>query len=98
MKLLRYGPPGREKPGLVDRDGRIRDLSAAVRDIDGAALAPAELALLARLDPASLPLVEGRRGSGRVSPMSPRSSRSGSITACTRKRPASRSRANRSSL
>src|SRR5579862_2561213 len=59
MKLLRYGPPGREKPGPVDRDGRIRDLSAAVRDIDGAALAPAELARLARLDPASLPLVEG---------------------------------------
>ena len=37
MKLLRYGPLGREKPGLFDRDGKIRDLSGAVRDIDGEA-------------------------------------------------------------
>ena len=59
MKLLRYGPPGQEKPGLLDRDGKIRDLSGAVRDIDGAALAPAELDRLRRLDPASLPLVPG---------------------------------------
>lgn len=59
MKLLRYGPPGQEKPGLVDRDGRIRDLSGAVGDIDGAALAPASLDRLRRLDPASLPLVSG---------------------------------------
>ncbi|MBV9203066.1 MAG: 2-hydroxyhepta-2,4-diene-1,7-dioate isomerase, partial [Alphaproteobacteria bacterium] len=43
MKLLRYGPPGQEKPGLLDRDGKIRDLSGAVRDIDGEALAPASL-------------------------------------------------------
>jgi 2-keto-4-pentenoate hydratase/2-oxohepta-3-ene-1,7-dioic acid hydratase in catechol pathway len=59
MKLLRYGPPGREKPGLLDRDGRIRDLSAAVRDIDGEALAPASLDRLRRLDPTSLQLVPG---------------------------------------
>ncbi len=59
MKLLRYGPPGQEKPGLVDRDGKIRDLSQTVRDIDGAALAPASLDRLRRLDPASLPLVSG---------------------------------------
>ena len=59
MKLLRYGPPGQEKPGLLDRDGKIRDLSGAVRDIDGAALAPAELDRLRRLDPATLPLVPG---------------------------------------
>jgi 2-keto-4-pentenoate hydratase/2-oxohepta-3-ene-1,7-dioic acid hydratase in catechol pathway len=59
MKLLRYGPPGQEKPGLLDRDGKIRDLSAAVRDIDGEALAPASLDRLRRLDPATLPLVSG---------------------------------------
>jgi 2-keto-4-pentenoate hydratase/2-oxohepta-3-ene-1,7-dioic acid hydratase in catechol pathway len=59
MKLLRYGPAGQEKPGLVDRDGKIRDLSGTVRDIDGAALAPAALDRLRRLDPATLPLVAG---------------------------------------
>ena len=59
MKLLRYGPAGQEKPGLVDRDGKIRDLSGTVRDIDGAALAPAALDRLRRLDPATLPLVSG---------------------------------------
>jgi ureidoglycolate lyase len=59
MKLLRYGPPGQEKPGLLDRDGKIRDLSGAIRDIDGAALASSELDRLRRLDPASLPLVPG---------------------------------------
>jgi 2-keto-4-pentenoate hydratase/2-oxohepta-3-ene-1,7-dioic acid hydratase in catechol pathway len=59
MKLLRYGPAGQEKPGLVDRDGKIRDLSGMVGDIDGAALAPAALARLRGVDPASLPLVPG---------------------------------------
>jgi 2-keto-4-pentenoate hydratase/2-oxohepta-3-ene-1,7-dioic acid hydratase in catechol pathway len=59
MKLLRYGPPGQEKPGLLDRDGNIRDLSATVRDIDGTALTPASLDRLRRLDPATLPLVSG---------------------------------------
>jgi 2-keto-4-pentenoate hydratase/2-oxohepta-3-ene-1,7-dioic acid hydratase in catechol pathway len=59
MKLLRYGPAGREKPGLLDRDGRMRDLSGAVRDIEGEALAPASLERLRRLDPASLPVVPG---------------------------------------
>ena len=59
MKLLRYGPVGQEKPGLLDRDGRIRDLSGAVRDIAGEALAPASLDRLRRLDPATLPLVPG---------------------------------------
>jgi 2-keto-4-pentenoate hydratase/2-oxohepta-3-ene-1,7-dioic acid hydratase in catechol pathway len=59
MKLLRYGPAGHEKPGLLDRDGKIRDLSGAVRDIDGEALSPASLDRLRRLDPASLPLVSG---------------------------------------
>ena len=59
MKLLRYGPAGQEKPGLVDRDGKIRDLSGAVKDIDGAALSPASLTKLRAIDPASLPLVSG---------------------------------------
>jgi 2-keto-4-pentenoate hydratase/2-oxohepta-3-ene-1,7-dioic acid hydratase in catechol pathway len=59
MKLLRYGEPGRERPGLLDRDGRIRDLSGHVADIGPAELSRDRLAALSRLDPASLPLVEG---------------------------------------
>jgi ureidoglycolate lyase/2,4-diketo-3-deoxy-L-fuconate hydrolase len=59
MKLLRYGPPGQEKPGLLDRDGKIRDLSHIVRDIAGEALAPASLDRLRRLDPSTLPVVSG---------------------------------------
>ncbi len=59
MKLLRYGPAGREKPGLVDRNGKIRDLSGMVGDIDGETLAPASLDRLRGIDPASLPLVSG---------------------------------------
>src|SRR5713101_7355018 len=59
MKLLRYGAPGQEKPGLLDRDGKIRDLSGTVGDIDGAALAPASLDRLRRLDTGTLPLVSG---------------------------------------
>ncbi|MDO5614331.1 MAG: ureidoglycolate lyase [Paracoccus sp. (in: a-proteobacteria)] len=59
MKLLRYGPKGQEKPGLLDADGGIRDLSAHVDDIAGAALTPDGLARLAALDPAGLPLVSG---------------------------------------
>ncbi|MFN4202752.1 MAG: fumarylacetoacetate hydrolase family protein [Tabrizicola sp.] len=59
MKLLRYGPKGDEKPGLLDADGRIRDLSAHVADIGGEALSPASLQRLAALDPLSLPLVPG---------------------------------------
>ena len=59
MKLVRYGAMGQEKPGLLDRSGRIRDLSAHVKDITGDVLSPAGLAKLAALDPASLPLVDG---------------------------------------
>ena len=59
MKLLRYGLRGEEKPGLLDADGRIRDLSGFVADIGPAEVAPGCLAKLAALDPASLPLVEG---------------------------------------
>ncbi|ABC22926.1 fumarylacetoacetate hydrolase family protein [Rhodospirillum rubrum] len=60
MKLLRYGPVGRERPGLIDADGRIRDLSDYLADFAGASLGPASLARLSNLDPADLPLVEGQ--------------------------------------
>ncbi|WP_343592281.1 ureidoglycolate lyase [Paracidovorax wautersii] len=59
MKLLRYGPLGQEKPGLLDAAGTLRDLSAHVADIDGAALSPDSLARLRALDPATLPAVPG---------------------------------------
>ena len=56
MKLLRYGPAGRERPGMVDSSGAVRDLSGVVKEIDGAALSPSELARLRALDAESLPL------------------------------------------
>ena len=59
MKLLRYGPKGQEKPGLMDATGTIRDLSAHVTDITPDVLSPAGLARIAAIDPASLPAVEG---------------------------------------
>jgi len=59
MKLLRYGPPGQEKPGLLDPDGKIRDVSHVVSDIAAEALAPASLDRLRRLDPSTLPVVPG---------------------------------------
>lgn len=60
MKLVRYGPAGREKPGLIDADGVLRDLTRKLRDIDATALAPASLAALRRLDTRRLPAVKGR--------------------------------------
>ncbi|TIN17836.1 MAG: fumarylacetoacetate hydrolase family protein [Mesorhizobium sp.] len=59
MKLLRYGEAGSERPGLLDADGTIRDLSAHVTDIAGKALDPASLEILSKLDPKSLPAVSG---------------------------------------
>ena len=59
MKLCRFGPKGAEKPGLIDSDGRIRDLSGHVADITGAEIGADGLARLAAINPASLPLVEG---------------------------------------
>jgi 2-keto-4-pentenoate hydratase/2-oxohepta-3-ene-1,7-dioic acid hydratase in catechol pathway len=59
MKLLRYGETGSEKPGLLDADGTIRDLSGHVADIGGNVLEPASLASLAKLDPKTLPAVAG---------------------------------------
>ena len=58
MKLLRYGPPGAEKPAMLDKDGTIRCLSSVIRDIDGFALSDAALKMLAGLDPATLPKVD----------------------------------------
>ncbi len=57
MKFLRYGRPGAEKPAMLDAQGTIRDISAHVSDLAGAALDPANLAKLAKLDPATLPAV-----------------------------------------
>ncbi|UEM23519.1 ureidoglycolate lyase [Skermanella mucosa] len=59
MKLLRYGPPGAEKPGILDAEGRIRDLSGVIDDIGPATLDDASLDRLRAIDPATLPLVEG---------------------------------------
>ncbi|MBR0718472.1 fumarylacetoacetate hydrolase family protein [Bradyrhizobium liaoningense] len=59
MKLLRYGPKGKEKPGLLDTSGRVRDLSGIVDDIAGDVLAPESLARLRGIAPETLPLVAG---------------------------------------
>ncbi|UUP19791.1 fumarylacetoacetate hydrolase family protein [Nitratireductor thuwali] len=59
MKLVRYGAPGAEKPGLIDADGNVRDLSGKIDDVAGAAIAPESLIALSSLDAAALPLVEG---------------------------------------
>ena len=59
MKLVRFGEAGQERPGLIDTNGDLRDLSAEVADIDGAALAPETLGWLAALDASTLPLVNG---------------------------------------
>ena len=61
MKLLRYGPKGQEKPGLLDQNGQIRDLSDHLDDLTGAALSDAALAILADLDPTTLPVVTPER-------------------------------------
>jgi 2-keto-4-pentenoate hydratase/2-oxohepta-3-ene-1,7-dioic acid hydratase in catechol pathway len=59
MKLVRYGQSGHEKPGLIDPEGKLRDLSHFVPDIAGESLSPASLARLAKIEPESLPLVAG---------------------------------------
>ena len=60
MKLVRYGAIGQEKPGLIDKSGQLRDLSAQLKDLSGDAFSPASLAKIAALDPASLPAVSGK--------------------------------------
>jgi hypothetical protein len=59
MKLLRFGQPGEEKPGVLDGEGAVRDLSALIEDIDSSVLSPAMLAKIAALDIKSLPVVGG---------------------------------------
>jgi 2-keto-4-pentenoate hydratase/2-oxohepta-3-ene-1,7-dioic acid hydratase in catechol pathway len=59
MKLVRYGAAGREKPGMIDGDGRIRDLSGVIPDLAGATLSAKSLAKLAKIKPATLPPVRG---------------------------------------
>ena len=51
MKLVRYGKPGKEKPGLVDAAGKLRDLSEIIGDIDGETLSPSVLARLSKIKP-----------------------------------------------
>ena len=60
MKLLRFGPQGQEKPGLLDASGTIRDLSGIVDDIAGSVLSDASLARLREIDPSTLPAVTGQ--------------------------------------
>ncbi len=64
MKLVRYGRAGAEKPGLIDQDGTLRDLSRVVRDITPAVLSPAGLKRLRAVKPSRLPVVRGRRRLG----------------------------------
>ncbi|MCC7042992.1 MAG: ureidoglycolate lyase [Acidobacteria bacterium] len=59
MRLLRYGPAGQEKPGILDNSGALRDLSGVVSDIAGDVLLPESLATLRAIDPATLPRVSG---------------------------------------
>ncbi|MBW8268256.1 fumarylacetoacetate hydrolase family protein [Caldovatus aquaticus] len=60
MKLLRYGPKGQEKPGMLDAEGAIRDLSGVIADLRGEALSPEGLRRLAALDPGALPKIAGQ--------------------------------------
>ena len=60
MKLVRYGPAGKEKPGLIDADGKLRDLSRKIDDIGPDTLGPATLKELRKLDTKRLPLVKGK--------------------------------------
>ncbi len=60
MKLVRYGRPGKEKPGLIDGDGKLRDLSGRIDDITPEQLSDKALAKLARINPDRLPLVRGK--------------------------------------
>ena len=64
MKLLRYGPVGAEKPGILDADGALRDLSDIISEINGETLSPAGLAKIAGVDPKTLPLVLGTQRIG----------------------------------
>ena len=60
MKFVRYGRPGKEKPGIVDHEGRIRDLSGVIADLDGTALDPKVLNRISKIKTSRLPLVRGK--------------------------------------
>ena len=60
MKLLRYGPKGKEKPGILDKNGKIRSLAKVIKELDGEAVSPAGLAKLRKLNVDKLPLVPGK--------------------------------------
>ena len=60
MKLVRYGKPGKEKPGLIDAEGKLRDLSSIVKDIGAEQLSPAALAKISKVKADKLPLVKGK--------------------------------------
>jgi len=77
MKLLRYGPVGQEKPGLLDDARNIRDLSGHIADLGPAEISREGLAKLAAIDPESLPLVEGTQRYGVPVAAAANSSRSG---------------------
>ncbi len=72
MKLVRYGAAGQEKPGLIDKSGQLRDLSAQVKDLTGDAYSPANLKKLAGLDASKLPAVDGKPRLGAVVGGSPK--------------------------
>jgi len=71
MKLVRYGRPGEERPGLIDAQGKLRDLGGHVDDLDAATLAAGKLAELARVDAASLPEIGGEPRLGAPASTSP---------------------------
>ncbi len=60
MKLVRFGKPGREKPGIIDQEGQIRDLSSKLKDIDGKAINANSLKLIQRVNIKKLPVVKGK--------------------------------------
>jgi 2,4-didehydro-3-deoxy-L-rhamnonate hydrolase len=64
MRLVRYGRPGKEKPGLIDDFGKLRDLSGVIADIDADQLSPKALRKLAKIDPETLPAVRGNHRFG----------------------------------
>src|ERR1700753_3333340 len=64
MKLLRYGPKGKEKPGVLDRNGNMRDLSGVISDVTPDQLSPAALDRLRKLDPGTLPPGTGQQRYG----------------------------------
>jgi 2,4-diketo-3-deoxy-L-fuconate hydrolase len=64
MKLVRYGADGKEKPGLIDQEGQLRDLSAVIQDIEPRYLSKSALTKLAKIKPGTLPIVKGKKRFG----------------------------------